>query len=236
MQTKVIGYFSNSPVLVRVLPFVVFVFLTFLQGKLGQNSEYWLYMIKSVVGLCLILSLRRWIPELSWKFSLQAVVAGVLVFILWIGLDGVYPELESLSGLRSRSASLNETGAAWNPLKSYEGLPALGWLFVIIRIWGSSYVVPQLEEVFFRSFLYRYLISADFLNISLGSFRLGAFIITSVIFGLEHREWLPGILCGMIYQWLVIKNARISDAVTAHAITNFLLGLYIVWQGQWHFW
>jgi len=34
----------------------------------------------------------------------------------------------------------------------------------------------------------------------------------------------------------VLRKNRLGDAMTAHAITNFLLGAWIVWRGAWHFW
>jgi len=69
----------------------------------------------------------------------------------------------------------------------------------------------------------------------LGQFHLKAFIATSLLFGLAHNEWLSGILCGVLYQWLVIRKKRLGDAITAHAITNFLLGTYVVTRGAWQF-
>ncbi len=52
-----------------------------------------------------------------------------------------------------------------------------------------------------------------------------------------HPQWLAGILCGLTYQGLVIRKGRLGDAMTAHAITNFLLGVYVVWKGgaAWKF-
>ena len=70
----------------------------------------------------------------------------------------------------------------------------------------------------------------------IGQFLWMPFIITSVLFGFEHREWLAGILCGFTYQGLVCWKKRLGDAVTAHAITNFLLGLWVVHRNAWHFW
>jgi len=29
---------------------------------------------------------------------------------------------------------------------------------------------------------------------------------------------------------------RLGDAMTAHAITNFLLGVWVVWRHAWNFW
>jgi CAAX prenyl protease-like protein len=92
-----------------------------------------------------------------------------------------------------------------------------------------------LEEVFFRSFLYRYIIKVDFQSVPLGTFNWLAFLATSLIFGFEHNQWLAGILCGFAYQGLVCRKKRLGDAITAHAITNFLLALWIVWKGAWQF-
>jgi len=67
-------------------------------------------------------------------------------------------------------------------------------------------VVPPIEELFYRSFLYRYLVKVDFRSVSLGLFNIPAFVITSVLFGFAHGEWLAGILCGFAYQdWCVGK-------------------------------
>ena len=35
---------------------------------------------------------------------------------------------------------------------------------------------------------------------------------------------------------LVLWKGRLGDAITAHAVTNFLLGLWVVWKGAWQFW
>jgi CAAX prenyl protease-like protein len=105
-----------------------------------------------------------------------------------------------------------------------------------VRVAGASFVVPQLEEVFFRSFLYRYLVKPDFQSVPLRHFAPAAFLLTSAVFAFEHQEWLPGLLCGFAYQGLVLRKKRLGDAITAHAITNFLLGVWVVWRGAWQFW
>ena len=97
-------------------------------------------------------------------------------------------------------------------------------------------MVPPLEEVFYRSFLYRYIAQKDFLSVPLNRFLPVTFLVTAGMFGFAHNEWLAGILCGAAYQWLVLRKNRLGDAMTAHAITNFLLGIWIVWRGAWQFW
>jgi CAAX prenyl protease-like protein len=123
----------------------------------------------------------------------------------------------------------------WNPLLHF-GNSVAGWFFITVRLLGSSIVVPPLEEVFYRSFLYRWITRPDFGSVPLGHFHWKAFLITALMFGFAHNEWLAAILCAGIYQGLVCQKKRLGDAIVAHAITNFLLGAWVVWKGAWHFW
>jgi CAAX prenyl protease-like protein len=220
---KSLPYFTY---LVRVVPFVVFAALTLLQGQFGETGCYWIYALKTLIGAWLIWLTRSHVREMRWSFSWEAIVAGVAVFAVWVGLDGHYPPLPLIG----------ERSADFNPLKSYGEGSAMAWMFIAVRILGSSLVVPPLEEVFYRSFLYRFLIKSDFFNVPLSSFNWMAFLVVCVAFGVSHYEWLPGILCAFAYQGLVIRKGRLGDAMTAHAITNFLLGLWVVLRSAYHFW
>ena len=213
----------NFPYLVRVVPFAAFAALTLTQGRFGETGAYWIYALKTILGALLIWLVRAHIKEMRWNISWEAVVAGVAVFIAWVGLDGLYPPI-------------GERAAAFNPLNSYGDGSAIAWMFVAVRILGASLVVPMLEEVFYRSFLYRCLIKADFLSVPLNYFNWPAFAVVCAGFGVSHSEWLPGILCACIYQGIVIRKGRLGDAITAHAITNFLLGLWVVLRSAYHFW
>jgi CAAX prenyl protease-like protein len=160
---------------------------------------------------------------MRWAFSWEAVVVGVGVFAAWIGLDPLYPHLM-------------KNAVAWNPIASFGQNSAIAWLMIMTRLLGSTFIVPQLEEVFYRSFLYRYVANQNFLSVPLNKFLPWPFLATAAVFGFAHNEWLAGILCGAAYQWLVLRKNRLGDAMTAHAITNFLLGAWIIWRGAWHFW
>ena len=133
-------------------------------------------------------------------------------------------------------SELTLSGKSWDPIGTFGSGSALAWLFIGVRILGATLVVPPLEEVFFRSFLYRFIAKTDFQSVPLGQFILMPFVVTAAIFGFEHREWLAGVLCGFAYQGLVIWKKRLGDAITAHALTNCLLGLWVIWKGAWQFW
>ena len=213
-------YFEH---LVRIVPFAAFAALTLAQGQFGEMGAYWIYTLKTFIGAWLIWLTRSYVKEMRWNFSWESVAAGVAGFLIWVGLDGIYP-------------MIGERAASFNPLKSYGEGSATAWIFIAVRILGSSLIVPMLEEVFYRSFLYRCLIKSDFLSVPLNSFRWGAFLIVCAGFGLSHYEWLPGIICAFVYQGLVIRKGRLGDAITAHAITNFLLGLWVVSRAAFYFW
>ena len=214
---------EESPVLARVAPFILFAALTSGQGIFGEGSRYWLYLVKTIAGTWLVWLVRPWVSEMRWKISWEGIVAGLVVFALWSGLDGLYPVMGS-------------SGKAWNPHEHFGSQSAGAWFFVFVRVIGSALVVPPVEEVFYRSFLYRYIVNPGFQGVALGHFGWMPFLATAAIFGFVHFEWLPAVLCAFVFQALVVWKKRLGDAIVAHAVTNFLLALWVVWKGAWHFW
>jgi CAAX prenyl protease-like protein len=167
------------------------------------------------------------------------------VFVLWVGITGSWATQNTLwpkLGLDTFWVKLGLTHAAaapvkfWNPVLQFGNHPLLARFFIVARILGSTWIVPPLEEAFYRSFLYRYIARPDFLSVPLNRFLPVPFLATALVFGASHNEWIAGILCGAAYQWLVLRNNRLGEAMTAHAITNFLLGGWVVWRGAWNFW
>jgi uncharacterized protein len=215
---------ESSPEFARFAPFAIYAVMTFFQGKPGTASLFWLYMAKTVLAAWVLWQVRPFVREMRWAVSWEAVVVGVAIFAIWVGFDGLYPRM-------------SEPGEGANPFAQFGKGSALAWAYVIVHIAGMTVIVPPAEEIFYRSFLYRYFVKIDFLSMPLSQFHALSFVVTSVIFGLVHPAWwLPGIICGLAYQWLVIRKNRLGDAMTAHAITNFLLGTWIVWKNDWSFW
>ncbi|BCO11434.1 Abortive infection protein [Citrifermentans bremense] len=93
-----------------------------------------------------------------------------------------------------------------------------------------------MEEIFWRSFLLRYLVDTDFESIPIGSFTWSSFIISTVLFGLEHHFFVAGMIAGVIYSLIVYKTRSIVQCVLAHAITNLALACYVLYTGKWYFW
>jgi len=229
-------FLSGSPAVARVAPFAVFLLLTAGQGQFGPASAYWFYLAKTLVGIWLIFAMRPLVAEMRWAFSWEAVAVGLGVVVMWVGLDPYYPmanEMFAKIGFGSATKPALENA---NPNLVFGAHSPLALFFLTVHIVGMTLVVPPLEEIFYRSFLYRFIAKPDFLSVPLNRFLPLPFFVTALIFGFEHNQWLAGILCGAAYQWLVLRKGRLGDAMTAHAITNFLLGAWVVWRDAWNFW
>jgi CAAX prenyl protease-like protein len=222
---------TRSPISARLTPFALFLVLTAAQPMLGDAGRYWVYLAKTLLGAWTLWAVRHAVPEMRWRISLPALVTGVAMAAVWVGL-GDYLARTPLAKM------FHGGGSVWNPHVQFGQGSAVTWFFLVVHLAGASLVVPPLEEVFWRSFLYRYIASADFESVPLGALRWKPFLITPLLFALEHqpRDWAAGMLCGLAYQGLVCWKKRLGDAILAHAITNLLLGLWVIWHGAWEYW
>jgi hypothetical protein len=112
------------------------------------------------------------------------------------------------------------------------------WATVFFRFLRLVIVVPLVEELFWRGFLMRYLISENFTKVPFGTFRWAAFSITAAGFMLEHSstDYAAALICGIIYNAVACWTKSLGSCVFVHAVTNLFLGLYIMFTKQWGFW
>jgi exosortase E/protease (VPEID-CTERM system) len=113
------------------------------------------------------------------------------------------------------------------------------YIWIIFRVLGASFVVPIAEELCFRGYLFNItqrFIKSKFNNIKINDLNITVLVFTSIIFGSLHSEWLAGFLAGLLFGIARMYRNRISDAIIAHAVTNFLLSLYIIHYQTWSLW
>ncbi|MEI6563282.1 MAG: CAAX prenyl protease-related protein [bacterium] len=111
-----------------------------------------------------------------------------------------------------------------------------GWMYSSIRLAGSAFVIAVAEEFFWRGLLMRWMDKPIFLAVDPRRVGRLAFWITAMAFGAEHKQWFVGMLAGLAYGLLYVRKGDIWAAVTAHVITNYLLGLYVLATGTYIFW
>lgn len=156
------------------------------------------------------------------------ILVGTLVTVLWI-----VPEL----------SDFYRTWFCWPigspPALSTEPSPydpsVCGWALTAAKLVGSAFVIAPAEEVFFRSFLYRWLQQRDFLSVPLSRFDLSAFLWMVFLFTLEHDRPLAAAMAGSLYGFTAIRFG-LASAIAAHVTTNMLLALHVISSGAWVFW
>ena len=201
------------------VPFILFAVITYATPALNLSAGIG-YTLKTVlVGVAIYYYKDTFRHEIQPKFSPMAVFAGVLVFFVWVLPDALYPHIGH---------------SEFNPYDKASG--AAVYYLMAIRLAGAALVVPIMEELFWRSFALRFLIQSDFKSVPLGAFSWFSFIIISVAFGLEHHRWLVGIIAGMVYAWTLYRSKNLFEPILAHAVTNLLLGIYVIQTGNWSFW
>jgi CAAX prenyl protease-like protein len=107
---------------------------------------------------------------------------------------------------------------------------------IAVRLIGAAVVVPVMEELFWRSFLMRYLINPDFRSVPMGAFSWLSFMGVAILFGLEHHRVVVGIAVGLLYNLLLIHQKNLKGVILAHGVTNLGLGIYVLITGSWMFW
>ena len=219
---------AHLPALARIAPFAVYLIVLALEGQahhlFNDFDARWLYPLKILLVLGVLATFRLMYTELrGFTFSLAdaalSVAAGMVVFVVWIGLDIPW-------------AVLGEPGAGFDPRDDGQ----INWLLVTFRLAGAALVVPLMEELFWRSFLMRWIVQSDFLSVNPAAVTLSAVLLSSVVFGFEHHQWLAGIFAGVVYAWLYRRTGHLNYAIAAHAITNGALGVWVLTTGQWSYW
>ena len=97
-------------------------------------------------------------------------------------------------------------------------------------------VVPVMEELFWRSFLLRWLERRSFLEVSPARTGRFALLASSGVFALAHDLWLAGFLAGLVYTLLYRRLGNLWYCVIAHATTNLLLAAWVVATRSWEYW
>jgi len=219
----------NRDMWARILPFALYILVlmveTLARKYVPEFDVRWLYPVK--IGLVVVAlwvfrgaySELRHRPDFRWTW-VYAPLVGLLVFVLWINMDFGW-------------LVVGEHGAGFDPR---DDAGALDWRLVVLRIAGAALVVPMMEELFWRSFIMRWIDQQNFLALAPALVSLRAVLISSIVFASAHSLWAAGILAGLAYAWLYRASGTLWAPIVAHAVTNLALGLWVLYSGDWYFW
>ena len=83
----------------------------------------------------------------------------------------------------------------------------------------------------------RFFVAPDWWKVPFGTVNRTALVVGTVVPMLMHPgELLAAFVWFSLVTWLMIRTRNIWDCVAAHAVTNLLLGIYVVTQHEWQLW
>ncbi len=198
------------------MPFVAILAAGLLAGAASAGFE-WLYPVRIVAAAAALWYFRDTYRQLDWR----ALDGRPWLWAQRFSCFGSDPE--RLLGMASSGIPA---------ASSCSSTPAVRSTWIVLRIIGAVITVPIAEELAFRGFLLRRLVSPDFESVAMRGFQWLPLVISSVVFGALHGErWLAGTLAGMIYALVLVRRGRMGEAVIAHATTNALLAAWVLSTG-----
>lgn len=189
------------------------------------EPRYWVFPVQTLTCAGLLWHWRAHYPlaRSQWLGLGLACGAGLLALALWVAPQWLLGAAPRVTGF--------DPGHFGNGGALYDGNLALRLLRMVV-------VVPLVEEIFWRGFLLRYLIDEKFSTVPFGKFSWLSFGVVTLAFTFAHSsaDWLAAAVTGALYNFVAYRTRSLSSCVLAHAVTNLLLGLWIVYTKQWGFW
>lgn len=226
-----------------VLPMAVFMLVGALEPTDPQQSSYayypWIYLVKLLATLAALRVVWPVLRPLLRPVGWQGLVFGLVGAAIWIGachlqLEQQYilPFLKKL-GLESLVGS--GTRSAFNPFVQFPGSSLAVVAYLIMRGFGLAIVVPVVEEYFLRGFLMRFMSADKWWKYPIGSVTRNSAIVGTVVPMLMHPgELIAAGLWFTLITILFVRTKNLWECIVAHAVTNFVLGIYVVLSGAWH--
>ena len=203
---------------------VVFGVLTYAEGRVSAEWFAPYDILTAALVTATLLVFRAPLRDIRPTASLivPSVAIGVAVFVLWVVIHEwvPYPQI----GSRSAFDPTPLQGSGWWPV------------FLAVRLYGLVLMVPIMEEIFWRSFLLRYLTNHEFWLLPVGTFSASALWLTVGAAAIAHPEWVVAIIASLAYAFWLRRSRSLFAVIVAHGVTNAILGGYVLATGKWGYW
>ncbi|QOV92148.1 CAAX prenyl protease-related protein [Humisphaera borealis] len=215
--------------LAYILPFFAFILLTSLAGQFPDAYPVF-YAIKAVVAAGLLVWLWPLFTKIKWDYWWLGVIAGVIGIFQWVPMQ---------LWLQANFAFFRPPppDTVFNPYQKIQP-DWLCWAWIAVRILSASLVVPLMEELFWRDYLWRRIIAPnDFKLATVGEWDWRAYVGVSLAFAVVHGNWwLTSIVWGFMVGGLLLYTRSLGACIVMHATTNALLAAYVLYYQDWAFW
>ena len=207
-------------------------------GSVWAHRQLWLYPLQTVVCLALLIFYRRCYPWNSTSGIGVGLLAGVLGIAVWILPSFLFQRFQIVFPL-SEMFGLVDRSEGFNAVAAVSDQPLAAFWFWTTRLLRLIVVVPIMEEVFWRSFLMRFLADSktEFNDSPFGQHSTIALVVVTAMFAAAHQpaDYVGAIGFGLLAYWVTVKTKSLWAVIAMHAMANACLAAYAVTCGQWGF-
>jgi CAAX prenyl protease-like protein len=216
-----------------VLPFFLYLLLTQIPPQFPRHYPLLYALCVLAVGVVTIGLLRGRGLVRCHRQVLAGILFGIAGIALWIFLADL--DLERYLFTLLPEGLRPQPRAAFNPFLEIVH-PASRWGFVAVRLLGIAVLVPVAEELFWRGFLLRWIIAADWQAVEPGRYSFKSFFWVTLLFTLAHPEWLAAAAYCMLMNLLIYWKKDLWNCIVAHSVSNLCLAIYVLATGTWKLW
>lgn len=209
------------------LPMAVFLGFVWIGGH-WKSLYPTAYVARALVVAVLLWSLRRHYTQIRWNHWWLGILVGVAGIFQWVAMQ---------LWLQHHFSYFKPSPDFFNPESTFPH-PAAFWSFVAVRMAGAVLVVPFMEELFWRDYLWRYIIAPNNFKLAeVGEWDWKALLIVSGSFAFVHGNWsLTAIVWALMVGLLLVRTRSLGACIIAHGVTNLLLAVYVLNKHDWSFW
>jgi CAAX prenyl protease-like protein len=189
-----------------------------------------------VIVAVLLAVLWRHYTKIRWNGWWLGVILGVVSIFQWVGMQLLLQKI-TFHYQGEAYSPFKPSPDSFDPTKVFES-PAIMWAWIVVRVASASLVVPVMEELFWRDFLWRSIIApADFKLAEVGEKSWKAFLVVALAFATVHGNWwLTAVVWGMLIGGLLMRTKSLGACIVMHGVTNLLLAAYVLFTRDWSFW
>ena len=194
------------------------------------------YLLRIIVTSLLLLWAWRWYSPLRGPYPplgsvLLGIGAGLVGVVLWIALLSPFITSAEVKPW-TRQGFLLRLVSAGLVVPVFEELMMRGLVFRLALQWGQVKKTPR------RDALHVTLDERSINDVAAGQWSWLATIIATVVFASGHAvyEWPAALAFGLFMTLLWVQRKDLVVCITAHAVTNISLALYVFTTGKWQYW
>lgn len=238
-----------------MVPFAVFLVLTFLMGVSGierahpdepwyiEWPEQWMFPLQTLIVsavLCFYWRHYQFKPAKGWLLGAVMGVVGIGIWLLPTTLYDYFGFTKETVGVWEYFGVMPRTDGFDPGVLIPEFGMAGYWGSTLMRFLRAVVIVALVEELLWRGFLMRFLLDpdGDYWKKPFGVAHWKSYLVTTGLFMSIHQpvDFLGAFFFGSLMYWVAVRTKSLTACVVMHGVANLLMGIYALGFGKYGLW